>query len=85
MRADEQLAPRGAPLVLRRLRGAGFCFKTDPAQADAHKDKHRHGQHCHDKEGALPAEGVQQPEGEREANCRPYRRAQQPQHGGARL
>lgn len=62
----------------------GFA-SSGSAQTNAHKDKHRHGKHGHHKESALPAKGVQQPEGERETNRRAHRGPQQPQHGGARL
>ena len=85
VRADEQLAPRGTPLILRRLRGARFRLQADTTQTDAHENQYRHGKHRHHEEGALPAEGVQQPEGERKTNRRAHRRAEQPQHGGARL
>ena len=85
VRADKQLAARAAACLLRRLPAAGFCLQRDAAQPDAHKNQYRYRQHRHHKEGALPAEGVKQPNRQREANRRADRRPEQPEHGGARL
>ena len=69
----------------RRLGRRRRARDVQVAHAEQHQQHHRQRQKRHKEEGGLPVEGIEDVQGDREAKRGAQRRAEQPQHGGARL